>query len=306
LGREKSSMSKLLIVIVGPTASGKTALSVRLAQLFNTEIVSADSRQIYKELSIGTAKPSNEEMGGVVHHFINSHSIEEDYSIGKYERDTLVLLEKLFEKKEAVILTGGSGLYVKVVCEGMDEVPDSDPLLREELNLRYNESGIEVLLDELEKIDPEYYGQVDKSNPQRVIRALEVFWSTGTPFSQFRTGTKKVRPFSIIKVGLKWDRQELYDRIDQRMDEMIKAGLFEEVQSLISFKEKNALQTVGYKEIFDFLEGQYDKEEAIRLLKRNSRRYAKRQMTWFNKDKEVIWFHPREEEKIVEYIKSKL
>lgn len=295
-----------VIVIAGPTASGKTALSVKLAKLFNTEVVSADSRQIYRELSIGTAKPNLEEMDGVRHHFINSHSIEEDYSIGRYEQDALEVLQRIFKERQFAILTGGSGLYIKVVCEGMDEVPETDPMIREELNQKYQESGIEPLLLELEKIDPVYYDHVDRSNPQRVIRGIEVFWSTGTPFSQFRTGVKKARSFTVIKIGLLWDRKELYNRIDQRMDEMIRKGLFEEVQNLVQYKEKNALQTVGYKEIFDFLEGKYDREEAIRLLKRNSRRYAKRQMTWFNKDKEIRWFDPKDEEGIIEFIKERI
>lgn len=297
---------KYLIAIVGPTASGKTALSVKLAKIFNTEIISADSRQIYKELSIGTAKPTKEEMGGVRHHFVNSHTIEEDYSIGKYEKEALEVLNTIFKEKDIAILTGGSGLYVKVVCEGMDEVPDSDPEIREELNQKYREEGLELLLTELEKIDPEYYEQVDKSNPQRVIRGIEVFWSTGTPFSQFRTGEKKERPFNVLKIGMLWDRKELYNRIDERMDQMIQAGLFQEVESLRQFNDKNALQTVGYKEVFDYLEGKYDKEECIRLLKRNSRRYAKRQMTWFNKDKEIIWVNYKEQEKIVELIREEL
>lgn len=297
---------KYLIVITGPTASGKTALSVKIAKMLHTEIVSADSRQIYRELSIGTAKPTEDEMEGVPHHFINSHSIQEDYSIGKFEKDALKALEKIFMEKDTAILTGGSGLYVKVVCEGMDEVPETDPQIREELNDKLKTDGLESLVAELEKIDPEYYLQVDTSNPQRVIRALEVFWSTGTPLSQFRTGEKKDRPFKIIKVGLQWDRKELYQRIDKRMDDMIEAGLFHEAESLLPFRDKNALQTVGYKEIFDYLNGSYDKEEAVRLLKRNSRRYAKRQMTWFSKDKEITWFHPLEEEKIIQYIMNNL
>jgi tRNA dimethylallyltransferase len=295
-----------LIVIVGPTASGKTALSIKLAKFFDTEVISADSRQLYKEMSIGTAKPTEEEMEGINHHFIDSHSIEEDYSIGKYEKDALKLLENLFDKKEVVILTGGSGLYVKVLCEGMDEVPETDPEIRDELNAKYRDYGLEPLIEELQQVDPEYFAIVDQSNPQRVIRALEVFWSTGSPFSQFRTGEKKQRDFSIIKIGILWDRKKLYERIDRRMDLMLENGLFAEAEKLISYKDKNALQTVGYKEIYDFLEGKYDKEEAIRLLKRNSRRYAKRQMTWFNKDKEITWFSPEQEEDIINFIKSQI
>ena len=279
---------------------------MKLAKLFDTEVVSADSRQIYKELSIGTAKPTLEEMQGVVHHFVDAHSIEMDYSIGKFESEGLQVLEGIYKNKNIAILSGGSGLYVKVLCEGMDEVPDADHLIREELNARYKAEGLDPLLMELKEADPVYYGQVDASNPQRVIRGLEVYRATGTPFSEFRTGVKKNRPFQIVKVGLLWDRKELYKRIDWRMDQMIANGLFEEAASLLRFKDKNALQTVGYKEIFDFLEGKYDQPEAIRLLKRNSRRYAKRQMTWFNKDQQINWFEAGNDAAIIDFVKNKI
>jgi tRNA dimethylallyltransferase len=296
---------KTLIVIVGPTASGKTALSVKIAKLFNTEIISADSRQFYKEMNIGTAKPTIKEMDGVVHHFINSHSITEEYSIGKYEKEALVVLEDIFQAHDVVVMVGGSGLYVKVVCEGMDEIPDTDPEIRAVLADKLNKEGLTVLLEELKKVDPIYYDQVDRSNTQRVVRALEVFQSTGVPYSDFRKGEKKERPFNIIKIGLLWDRTELYNRIDQRMDVMIQEGLFEEAKNLYPYKNSNALQTVGYKEIYDYMDGQYDKEEAIRLLKRNSRRYAKRQMTWFNKDKEVVWMDGKNPKEILWWLERK-
>jgi tRNA dimethylallyltransferase len=295
---------KTLIVIVGPTASGKTALSVKIAKLFNTEIISADSRQFYKEMNIGTAKPTIKEMDGVVHHFINSHSITEEYSIGKYEKEAMVVLENIFQAHDVAVLVGGSGLYVKVVCEGMDEIPDTDPEIRAVLADKLNKEGLIVLLEELKKVDPIYYDQVDRSNTQRVVRALEVFQSTGVPYSDFRKGEKKERPFNIIKIGLLWDRTELYNRIDQRMDVMIQEGLFEEAKNLYPYKNSNALQTVGYKEIYDYLDGHYDKEEAVRLLKRNSRRYAKRQITWFNKDKEITWFDPNIQIDIINYLES--
>lgn len=296
--------NKKLVVVVGPTAVGKTSLCIKLAQLFNTDIVSADSRQFYRELNIGTAKPSIEEMQGVKHHFIDSHSVEEEYDVGKYEADALALLEKLFKEKDIIILTGGSGLYIKAVCEGFDEMPEVIEGLREKLNRQYAENGLAPLVKELEDLDPEYATEVDTDNPQRVIRALEVIKSAGKPYSSFRKQSKKVRPFDILKIGLVREREELYERIDQRMDEMLAQGLLKEATGLYKYKNKYALQTVGYQELFDFIDNKYDYAEAVRLLKRNSRRYAKRQLTWFKKDKEIKWFHPREEDELINYIKT--
>jgi tRNA dimethylallyltransferase len=293
-----------LVVVVGPTAVGKTALCVKLAKNFQTDIISADSRQVFREMNIGTAKPTEEEMEHVPHYFINTHSIKDDFNVGQFEEEAIHLLEKLFEKKQLVFVTGGSGLYIKALCEGLDEFPEIDPDVREGLNSRLAEKGLQALLDELILLDPDYYKMVDKANPQRVIRALEVCKATGLPYSSFRKTNKKERPFKIIKVGLTRDRKELYNRIDQRMDAMLKQGLLEEARSLYAYKEKNALQTVGYQELFDFIAGKYDWEETVRLLKRNSRRYAKRQMTWFGKDKEIKWFDPKEEDRILEYIHS--
>ena len=295
--------NKRLVVVVGPTAVGKTSLCIKLAQLFNTDIVSADSRQFYKELNIGTAKPSIEEMQGLKHHFINSHSVKEEYDVGKYEADALALLEKLFKEKDIIILTGGSGLYIKAVCEGFDEMPEVKEGLREELNRQYAENGLEPLVKELEELDPDYAAEVDVDNPQRVIRALEVIKSAGKPYSSFRKQSKKVRPFDILKIGLVREREELYERIDRRMDEMLSQGLLKEATALYEYKNKYALQTVGYQELFDFIDNKYDYSEAVRLLKRNSRRYAKRQLTWFKKDKEIKWFHPHEEDELINYIK---
>jgi len=296
--------NKKLVVVAGPTAVGKTSLCIKLAQVFNTDIISADSRQFYRELSIGTAKPTEEEMQGIKHHFIDSHSVDEDYDVGKYETDVLNLLEKLFKEKDVVILTGGSGLYIKAVCEGFDEMPDVKEGLREELNQLYEKKGLQPLVDELKELDPEYAMEVDNANPQRVIRALEVIKSVGKPFSSFRRQTKKVRPFKIVKIGLTREREELYERIDQRVDQMLAQGLLKEATGLHKYKNKNALQTVGYQELFDFLDNQYDYEEAVRLLKRNTRHYAKRQLTWFRKDSDIKWFPPGEEENIVSYIKT--
>lgn len=298
--------SKYLIVIVGPTAVGKTDFSLKLAKKFDTEIISADSRQFFKETEIGTAKPTHEERQQVRHHFVDSLSITDPYDVGDFEKDALILLQKLFKSVDVVVMTGGSGLYVKAVCEGLDEMPDVDPEIRMNLNSLYETAGIQILQDRLLQVDPEYYAKVDLHNPQRLIRALEVWEATGRPFSSFRIKQTKKRPFEIIKIGLERDREKLYERIDERMDLMIAQGLFEEARQLYDQRELNALQTVGYTEIFGYLEGKYDKEEAVRLLKRNSRRYAKRQLTWFKKDSEIKWFSLDEEVEIWQYLSQRL
>ena len=298
--------SKYLIVIVGPTAVGKTDFSLKLAKKFDTEIISADSRQFFKETEIGTAKPTIEERKQVRHHFVDSLSITDPYDVGDFENDVLLLLQKLFKSVDVVVMTGGSGLYVKAVCEGLDEMPDVDLDIRMNLNRLYESAGLQILQEKLLKADPEYYANVDLQNPQRLIRALEVYEATGRPFSSFRVKQPKNRPFEIIKIGLERDREKLYERIDERMDLMIAQGLFEEARQLYDQRELNALQTVGYTEIFGYLEGKYDKEEAIRLLKRNSRRYAKRQLTWFKKDSEIKWFSSDEEAAIWQYLSERL
>ncbi|GAA4425826.1 tRNA (adenosine(37)-N6)-dimethylallyltransferase MiaA [Pontibacter saemangeumensis] len=298
---------KHLVVVAGPTAVGKTDLSVRLARHFRTAIISADSRQFFREMTIGTAKPTEEEQQGVPHYFINSHSITEEYNAGAYEQDVLLLLQRLFGEKDVVLMTGGSGLYIRAVCEGMDEMPETDMELREDLTRQYEAEGLRPLLERLQQLDHVYFAQVDKANPQRVIRALEVSVSSGMPYSSFRKSERQERPFNIIKIGLTRDRHELYQRIDQRMDQMLEQGLQEEASRLYPNRAHNALQTVGYKEIFDYIEGAYGWEEAVRLLKRNSRRYAKRQLTWFNKNPgEYTWFHPRQWEEIVAFIKERV
>ncbi len=298
---------KYLVVVVGPTAVGKTDLCVQLAKKYEAEIISADSRQFYREMTIGTAKPSEEEQQGVPHHFVNSHSISEEYNAGAFEQDVLALLPKLFAQQDVVFMTGGSGLYVRAVCEGMDEMPATDTALREALTQQYEEQGLQPLLDKLEQVDPLYFAQVDKANPQRVIRAVEVSISSGAPYSSFRKSEKQNRPFQVIKIGLTRDRAELYQRIDQRMDLMLGQGLLEEAKALYPHRSHNALQTVGYKEIFDYLDGMYDWNEAVRLLKRNSRRYAKRQLTWFNKHPdEYTWFHPAQLEEIEAYVNLRM
>ncbi|MDX5421750.1 MAG: tRNA (adenosine(37)-N6)-dimethylallyltransferase MiaA [Hymenobacteraceae bacterium] len=298
---------KHLIVVVGPTAVGKTDLCVQLAKYYDTDIISADSRQFFREMSIGTAKPTEAEQQGVKHYFIDSHSITEEYSAGTFEQDVLALLEELFRVKDVVIMTGGSGLYVRAVLEGMDAMPDTDPQVREQLIQQYEEQGLAPLIEKLQVLDPVYFNQVDKANPQRVVRALEVCLSSGKPYSDFRKSEKPERPFNVIKIALNRDRVELYSRIDQRMDLMLEQGLLEEAKALYPYREHNALQTVGYKEIFDYLEGKYDWEEAVRLLKRNSRRYAKRQLTWFNKHpEEYTWFHPQQWQELVAFINERI
>ena len=298
--------NKYIIVIAGSTAVGKTKLCIELSKKLSCEIISADSRQFFKELSIGTAKPSVSEMQGVPHHFIDFISIEKEFSAGRFEVETLKLLPKLFKISNRVIMTGGSGLYIQAVCKGMNAIPDVDMSFRNELYKELEAHGLQLLLEELSIKDPEYFHTVDQNNPQRIIRALEICRGTGHPYSFFRVDNKNVRDFKVIKIGLERDRQELFDRIEQRMDQMIVTGLFAEAQKFHGKRHLNALKTVGYKEVFGYIDGAYDKEEAIRLLKRNSRRYAKRQLTWFKKDLDFTWFHPDEKEKLLQHIHSKL
>jgi len=257
-------------------------------------------------MTIGTAKPSKEELARVNHHLIDSWHIEDNHTLGDYEKEALSCLEMIFEEKSKALLVGGSGLYIKVIWEGLDEIPDIPSEVREKLVQQENRKGLESLLVELEKKDLEYFRLVDRKNPHRVIRALEVIRFTDTPFSNFRTGKKVERSFRNLKIGLEMDREVLNNRIDERMDHMIQAGLFEEAARLYPFRSQNALQTVGYKEIFDFMDQKYNKEEAIRLMKLNSRRYAKRQMTWFKRDKEITWFDPDPANSISEFIHKNL
>ena len=293
-------MSKTLLVIVGPTAVGKTDLCVRLAQQFSTEVLSADARQFYRELTIGTAKPTKNELQGVPHHFIDSHSITELYSAGAFERDTLAQLQEIFSRKDVAILTGGSGLYIKAVCEGLDELPETPPELRAELMQRLETEGLAVLQRQLQILDPLYVSQNDLQNSQRVVRALEVCLVTGQPFSSFRVRKVAVRPFKIVQIALERPREDLYNRINTRMDTMLERGLVEEARSLLPYRHHNALQTVGYKEVFDYLDGLHDYPEMVRLLKRNSRHYAKRQLTWFKHQGNFEWFQADDFEAILE------
>jgi tRNA dimethylallyltransferase len=285
----RPNTTKTLIVIAGPTAVGKTAVSIKLAQQLHTEIVSADSRQFYREMSIGTAKPNNEELAAVKHHFINSISITEKFSVGDYEKQCLQLLDELFETHDKVILVGGSGLFIQAITKGFDDLPVADTAIREQLNTELAEKGIQFLRERLKSADPDYYKQVDLSNPQRLIRALEVFESTGKPFSSYRKATTNKRPFGVIEIGLDLPREILYDRINRRVDVMANEGLVAEVHSLLPYRHLNALNTVGYSELFDYFDGKTDLYTAIGLIKQNTRRFAKRQLTWFRKDKEIKW-----------------
>lgn len=291
---------KTLIAIVGPTAVGKTALSIKLAEMLHTEIVSADSRQFYREMDIGTAKPTAEELKQIPHHFINSLSIHDEYSVGDYEKDALQCIEGLFKKHDKVILVGGSGLFVKAVCEGLDKLPPGDKQIREYYEDLLTEEGLEPLQTELQAKDPLYYKVVDKQNPRRLIRALEVISLTGKPYSQFRQRKPTERNFRVIKIGLNMDKEVLRKRIDQRVDEMLSQGWLEECKKLYPYRNINALKTVGYSELFDFIEGKTDWETTITNIKTNTWHYAKRQLTWFKKDKEVRWFE--NEDTVIGYL----
>lgn len=299
-----NSPQKYLVTVAGPTAVGKTALSIRLACDLGTEILSADSRQFFRELSIGTAKPTPEELAQAKHHFINSHSISEAYSAGDFERDALALLEALFQKYDVVVMTGGSGFYVKAVLDGLDDLPAPLPGLRESLMQKLNDNGVAPLQEEVRLIDPEFAATPEIANPQRVVRALEVFHTSGTPISQFKLNNSRSRPFQPINIALDRDRAELYQRIDLRMDIMLQEGLVEEAKSVIAYREHHALKTVGYREVYSYLDGEYDEKEMVRLLKQNSRRYAKRQLTWFRHQGNFEWFHPDEYDRILEYVRE--
>lgn len=296
----------LLVCIVGPTAIGKTDVAITLAQQFTTEIVSADSRQFFKEMSIGTAKPLPEELAAVPHHFINSHSITEPFSVGDFEKAGLLLLEKLFKKHAIVFLVGGSGLYVQAITQGFDNLPKAPPEIRAELNKQLTEEGIERLQKRLEALDPTYYAEVDICNPQRLIRALEVCISTGQPFSSYRSHAANERPFEVLTIGLNTERSQLYTQINKRVDNMMELGLLAEVETLLPYRDLNALQTVGYQELFDFFGGIKSLDKAVEEIKQNTRHFAKRQLTWFRKNTETHWFEPQQIAEISALIAKKL
>ena len=301
-----SKQQKYLVVLTGPTGIGKTEVGLKIAQHFNTDIVSSDSRQIYKELTIGTAVPDASELKVVRHHFIHSHSIHENYNASKYETEVLQLLDHLFTKRDVILLVGGSMMYIDAVCKGIDMMPDVDPEIRKSLKEQYANEGLEGLRLQLRNLDPEYHKNVDLKNPNRIIHALEICLMTGKPYSSFRSNPKKERSFSVIKTGLNCDRKVLHDRINTRVDQMIKKGLEQEAKKYYPQRQLNALNTVGYREWFDFFDGKISKEKTVELIKRNSRRYARKQLTWFRNDRDVQWFEPHEVEKIIAYIENQI
>lgn len=299
-------MPKTLIIITGPTGIGKTTTGIALARHLNTEIVSADSRQIFKELNIGTAVPSKKELKAVKHHFIHSHSIHENYNASKFETEVLALLEELFQHHNQIIMVGGSMLYINAICKGIDTMPDADPEIRQLLKNRLETEGIESLRLQLRKLDPKYYSKVDLKNPVRIIHALEICLMTGKPYSTFLSNPNKDRPFNILKIGLNCDREELHNRINTRVDDMEKAGLEEEARKVYAFKHLISLNTVGYREWFAFFDGNITRKDAIELIKRNTRRYARKQLTWFRKDPEMNWFEPQQTTEIIQFVENKI
>lgn len=295
-------MNKRLVVIAGPTGSGKTDLSISLAQHFGAPILSTDSRQVYRGMKIGTAQPTELQLQTVEHHFIGALDLEHDFNCGAYEAEALALLEKLFTKHDHVIAAGGSGLYVRALCEGMDDLPPADEALRRELTGRLETEGLPALAEQLRELDPVHYGAIDRENPARVVRALEVCLQTGRPYSEQRTGLRRKRTFGIVKIGVDLPREVLYDRINRRVDRMFADGLEAEARRLYPHRHLNALQTVGYRELFDYFDGRTTFDEAVELIKRNTRRYAKRQLTWFRRDPEVRWFAPDAVEAMISYV----
>lgn len=295
-----------LIVLIGPTGVGKTELSLRLAEGFQTSIVSADSRQLYADLKIGTAAPTEEQLKRVPHYLVGTLRLTDYYSAAQYEAEAMEILNRLFTRRDVVILTGGSMMYVDAVCKGIDDIPTVDEDTRRTMLQKYETEGLEPLCAELRLLDPEYYRIVDLKNPKRVIHALEICYMTGRTYTSFRTRQTKERPFRILKIGLKRDREELYGRINQRVDEMMKDGLLDEVRSVLPYRHLNSLNTVGYKELFKYLDGEWELPFAIEKIKQNSRIYSRKQMTWFKRDEEIRWFHPEQETEIRAYIQEML
>jgi tRNA dimethylallyltransferase len=296
------SSAKTLIVITGPTAVGKTALCLDIAQHFGIPIINADSRQIYKELKIGTASPTEEQLAKVKHYFVGSLSLNDYYSASLFEQQTMEILEREFAKSDYALMAGGSMMYIDAVCDGIDDIPTVDDVTRETLKARLASEGLEPLVEELKQLDPEYYEIVDKQNPRRVVHGLEICLMTGKTYTSFRKREKKQRPFRIIKIGLNRDREELYNRINLRVDQMMDEGLLDEARNLYPMRHMNALNTVGYKEMFAYLDGKWTLEEAVERIKGNTRRYARKQLTWYKKDEQIRWFHPNEKDNIISYI----
>ena len=295
-------MQNTLIVITGPTGVGKTDTAIGVAKTLGCEIISADSRQIYRQIPITTAAPTPEEMAQVKHHFVAFKNLDEYYSAAQFEEDVMQLLPEMFAKCPYAVMCGGSMMYIDAVCNGIDDIPTIDEDVRRTMKRRYEEEGLDSLLDELRILDPEHCEIVDKKNPRRVIHALEICHQTGKPYSSFRRGEKKKRPFGIIKIGLSRDREELYERINSRVIAMMQNGLEEEARRMLPFRNENSLNTVGYKELFQYFDGIIPLDEAVRQIQSNSRRYARKQMTWYKRDEEMTWFHPEKVKEIIKYI----
>ena len=293
---------KTLIVITGPTAVGKTQLCLDIARQFDIPIINADSRQIYKELSIGTAKPSDEDQQTVKHYFVSTLSLQDYYSASLFESQVTDLLDTLFKTSDYALMAGGSMMYIDAVCDGIDDIPTIDDETRTKMKQRLKDEGLQKLCEELQRLDPDYYKIVDRQNPKRVVHALEICTMTGQTYTSFRKREKKDRPFRVVKIGLNRDREELYNRINARVNEMMQKGLLKEVEALYPMRELNALNTVGYKELFEYLDGRWSLEEAVERIKGNTRRYARKQLTWYKKDPQIRWFHPEQKKEIIDYI----
>ena len=295
-----------LIVLIGPTGVGKTELSLKIAEHCHTEIISSDSRQLYADLKIGTAAPTPEQLKRVPHHFVGTLQLTDYYSAARYEEEVMEKLKELFQTHSSVVMTGGSMMYIDAVCKGIDDIPTIDSDTRELMLKRYEKEGLEALCVELKLLDPEYYAQVDVKNPKRVIHALEICYMTGKTYTSFRTRSQKKRPFNILKIGLRREREELYERINRRVDLMMEEGLLEEAKRVYPYRSLNSLNTVGYKELFKFLDGEWELLFAIEKVKQNSRIYSRKQMTWFKRDADITWFHPDQETEIMEYISRQI
>lgn len=295
-----------LIVLIGPTGVGKTELSLKIAEHCHTEIISSDSRQLYADLKIGTAAPTPEQLKRVPHHFVGTLQLTDYYSAARYEEEVMEKLKELFQTHSSVVMTGGSMMYIDAVCKGIDDIPTIDSDTRELMLKRYEKEGLEALCAELKQLDPEYYAQVDVKNPKRVIHALEICYMTGKTYTSFRTRSQKKRPFNILKIGLRREREELYERINRRVDLMMEEGLLEEAKRVYPYRSLNSLNTVGYKELFKFLDGEWELPFAIEKVKQNSRIYSRKQMTWFKRDADITWFHPDQETEIMEYISRQI
>jgi tRNA dimethylallyltransferase len=298
--------NKTLLVILGPTGVGKTNISLRLAEHFACPIISSDSRQFYRELKIGTAAPTAEQLNRVKHYFVGSHSIFDEYNAGQYEQDVIQMLDELYLKHDVVMLVGGSMMYIDAVCNGMDNIPTVNAETRTFWLQQFDEKGLEFIQSELKRLDPIHYEQVDRQNPKRILHALEICSMTGNPYSSLRTGEKKQRNFNVIKVGLNLPRPELYSRINSRVDEMMNEGLLKEAELFYSNRHLNTLNTVGYKELYEYMNGNWTLDFAVNMIKQDSRRYAKRQLTWFNRDVDIQWFEPKEEEQIIQFVDNNI